>query len=187
MLAVTFAMPIAVFPALAEQWGGASAVGYLYSAMSVGSLLVTVFSRWTHSVTRHGAAVVIAAMLWGAAIVGVGYSTSLPAAVVCLALAGAADMVSGLFRLTIWNQTIPTQIRGRMASIEQLSYMTGPLLGNARAGFMAERFGLAHAITWGGFACVIGVAACIPLLPAFWRYRRRAEPAMAEGEPGATS
>jgi hypothetical protein len=81
-------------------------------------------------------------------------------------------MISGLFRLTIWNQTIPTQIRGRMAAIEQLSYMTGPLLGNARAGFMAERFGLANAITWGGFACVIGVAACVPLLPAFWRYRR---------------
>jgi hypothetical protein len=75
--------------------------------------------------------------------------------------------------MTIWNQTIPSQIRGRMAAIEQLSYMTGPLLGNARAGFMAERFGLAHAIAWGGFACVAGVAACVPLLPAFWRYRRR--------------
>jgi MFS family permease len=172
MLAVTCAMPMAVFPALAERWGGAQAVGYLYSAMSIGGLVLTLFSRWTRNVTRHGAAVVIAAMLWGAAIIGLGYSTSLIAAVVCLALAGAADMISGLFRLTIWNQTIPTQIRGRMAAIEQLSYMTGPLLGNARAGFMAERFGLANAITWGGFACVIGVAACVPLLPAFWRYRR---------------
>jgi MFS family permease len=173
IVAVMFAMPIALFPALSEKWGGAHAVGYLYSAMSVGSLAITLFSRWTGDVTRHGAAVVLSAMLWGVAIVGLGYSTSLVAAVACLAIAGAADMVSGLFRMTIWNQTIPTQIRGRMAAIEQLSYMTGPLLGNARAGFMAERFGLAHAITWGGFACVAGVAACVPLLPAFWRYRRR--------------
>ncbi|MEJ0034615.1 MAG: MFS transporter [Gammaproteobacteria bacterium] len=172
MLAVTFAMPMAVFPALAEHFGGADAVGYLYSAMSVGAFAVTIFSRWTGNVTRHGAAVVLAAMSWGVAIVGLGYATSLFAAVACLALAGAADMVSGLFRMTIWNQTIPTHIRGRMASIEQLSYMTGPLLGNARVGFMAQRFGLTHAITWGGIACVVGVAACVPLLPAFWRYRR---------------
>ena len=81
-------------------------------------------------------------------------------------------MVSGLFRMTIWNETIPSHIRDRMAGIEQLSYMTGPLLGNARAGFMAERFGLARSITWGGLLCVAGVVACVPILPAFWRYRR---------------
>ena len=62
-------------------------------------------------------------------------------------VAVAADMISGLFRMTIWNPTIPTQIRGRMAAIEQWSYMTGPLPGNARVGFMAQRFGLANAIT----------------------------------------
>jgi MFS family permease len=173
ILAVTFAMPIAVFPALAERWGGPGAVGFLYSAMSVGSLAITLFSRWTTRVTRHGAAVVLAAAAWGVAIAALGYASSLAIAVACLILAGAADTISGLFRMTIWNQTIPTQIRGRMAAIEQLSYMTGPLLGNARVGFMAERFGLAHAITWGGFACVVGVAACVPLLPAFWRYRRK--------------
>ena len=176
ILAVTFAMPMAVFPALAERWGGAGAVGFLYSAMSIGSLAITLFSRWTNRVTRHGAAVVLAAAGWGVAIAALGYSTSLGVAVACLILAGAADTISGLFRMTIWNQTIPTQIRGRMASIEQLSYMTGPLLGNARVGFMAERFGLSQAISWGGFACVVGVAACVPLLPRFWRYRRgRAE------------
>lgn len=172
ILAVTFAMPMAVFPALAERLGGAGAVGFLYSAMSIGSLAITLFSRWTNRVTRHGAAVVLAAAGWGVAVAALGYSTSLVVAVVCLVIAGAADTISGLFRMTIWNQTIPTHIRGRMASIEQLSYMTGPLLGNARVGFMAERFGLSQAITWGGFACVVGVAACVPLLPRFWRYRR---------------
>ncbi len=172
IVAMTFAMPVALFPALAAQFGGASATGYLYSAMSVGSLLITLFSGWTRGVERRGAAVVIAAALWGVAIIGLGYASSLPVALGCLACAGAADMVSGLFRMTIWNETIPSELRGRMAGIEQLSYMSGPLLGNARAGFMAERFGLSRSIRWGGLVCATCVVACIPLLPAFWRYRR---------------
>jgi len=179
IVAMTFAMPMAVFPALAVRWGGANAAGYLFSAMSVGGLVVTLFSGWTHDVQRRGAAVVISAALWGVAIVALGYATTLPAALACLALAGAADMVSGLFRMTIWNETIPSELRGRMAGIEQLSYMTGPLLGNARAGFMAERFGLARSIAWGGLICVAGVVACVPLLPAFWRYRKTDAPRSA--------
>jgi MFS family permease len=179
---MTFAMPMAIFPALAQQFGGAYAVGYLYTAMSVGALLTTVFSAWTRRVERHGAAVIIAAMLWGVAIFALGFARSLPVAVACLVAAGAADMVSGLFRMTIWNETIPSTIRGRMAGIEQLSYMTGPLLGNARAGFAAERFGLARSIASGGLLCVGCVAACVPLLPAFWRYRK---PAMAPAESAA--
>jgi MFS family permease len=178
MVAVTFAMPMAVFPALAAHWGGSRAIGLLYSAMSVGALIVTLLSGWTRDVQRRGAAVVIAAMLWGLAITALGYANSLPAAIACLVCAGAADMVSGLFRMTIWNETIPSQLRGRMAAIEQLSYMSGPLLGNARAGFMAQRFGLARSISWGGIACVAGVIACIPILPAFWRYRTSATSAL---------
>lgn len=174
IVAMTFAMPLAVFPALATQWGGASAVGYLYSAMSAGALLVTLFSGWTAKVRRHGAAVVIAAISWGLFIAALGFAPSLPIAVACLVLAGAADMVSGLFRMTIWNETIPSHLRGRMAGIEQLSYMSGPLLGNARAGFMAERFGVARSIAWGGAMCVTCVLALVPLLPAFWRYRAAA-------------
>ena len=172
IVALTFAMPMAVFPALAVQWGGAQAIGFLYSAMSVGSLIITVFSGWTRDVQRRGAAVVIAALIWGVAITGLGLSRSLPVAVGCLVLAGAADMVSGLFRMTIWNETIPSHLRGRMAAIELLSYVTGPNLGNTRAGFMAERFGPARSIVIGGLVCVVGVLACVPLLPAFWGYRR---------------
>jgi MFS family permease len=172
IVAMTFAMPMAVFPALAAQWGGAAAIGPLYAAMSAGAFLVTIFSGWTGAVERRGAAIVLAAATWGVAIVALGFAQSLVGAVACLVVAGAADMVSGLFRTTVWNETIPNAIRGRLAGIEQLSYMTGPLLGNMRAGFMAERFGLASSIAWGGVICVVCVAACAPALPAFWRYRR---------------
>ena len=175
IVALTFAMPMAVFPALAAQWGGAHAIAYLYSAMSMGGLIVTLFSGWTANLQRRGAAVVLAAALWGAAITALGYANALTTAIACLMVAGAADTVSGLFRMTIWNETIPAELRGRMAAIEQLSYMTGPLLGNARAGFMAERYGVARSIAAGGIVCVVGVIACVPMLPGLWRYRKPAE------------
>lgn len=171
IVAMTFAMPMAVFPALAAKWDGSNAAGYLYSAMSVGALVITVFSGWTAGVKRRGAAVILAATTWGIAIIALGYAPSLPTALACLAVAGAADMVSGLFRQTIWNETIPSSLRGRMAGIEQLSYMSGPLLGNARAGFMAEKMGLTHSIAIGGALCVVAVLLCIPVLPAFWKHR----------------
>jgi MFS family permease len=171
IVAMTFAMPMALFPAMAETWGGARAAGWLYSSMSIGSLIVTVFSGWSSQVKRHGAAVVIAAAIWGVAIIALGFSKSLPLAVVCLAFAGGADMVSGIFRSTIWNQTIPTHLRGRLSGLEMISYMTGPLLGNMRAGYLASAWGLEASIVSGGFLCVAGVLVCIPLLPGFWKYR----------------
>jgi MFS family permease len=179
IVAMTFAMPMALFPHLGERWGGASAVGWLYSAMAIGSLIMTLFSGWTSRVHRQGAAVVWAAALWGVAIVALGVAPSLPLAVVCLALAGAADMISGLFRMTIWNQTIPDHLRGRLAGVEMISYMAGPLLGNARAGFVAESFGDAVSISSGGVLCVLGVLGCVPLLPGFIRYVKAAPPPLS--------
>jgi MFS family permease len=183
IVAMTFAMPMALFPAMAQAWGGATAAGWLYSAMSIGSLVTTLLSGWTKHVARRGAAVVIAAAAWGVAVVALGYARSLPVAVLCLALAGAADMLSGLFRMTIWNETIPSHLRGRLAGVEMISYMTGPLLGNARAGWMASLRSVSFSIVAGGTICVAGVALCIPLLPAFWRYRpSAAEPELATAE-----
>jgi len=173
IIAMTFAMPMAVFPALGERYGGANAAGYLFAALSVGSLLMTLTSGWAKHVRRQGAAVIVSAAIWGAAIVGLGFADSLLIALLCLALAGAADMASGVFRVTIWSETIPTELRGRLAGIEQLSYMSGPLLGNARAGLMAERIGLMPSILWGGLLCVGGMAACRLALPQFWHFRKR--------------
>ena len=171
LIANMFAMPWALYPALAERFGGPRAIGWLYAAMSLGSLVMTLTSRWTGRVKRHGLAVIIAAGLWGLFTAALGYAPSLPLAVLCLAAAGASDMVSGLFRMTIWNQTIPSHLRGRLAGVEMISYMTGPLLGNARAGWVASLFGLRPAILSGGLLCTAGVAVCALLLPRFLRYR----------------
>jgi MFS family permease len=182
MVAMTFAMPMALFPSMAVAWGGARAAGWLYSAMSFGSLFTTIFSGWTSKVNRHGAAVVIAAAIWALAIVFVGFSSSLPIAVVCLAMAGAADSISGVFRGTIWNETIPSDLRGRLAGVEMISYLSGPLLGNARAGWVASISSNTTSIVSGGVICFVGVLLCIPFLPAFWNYhasRRAAEATVA--------
>lgn len=171
IVAMIFAMPMALFPLMSERWSGATAAGWLYAAMPIGSLAVTLFSGWSSRVKRHGAIVVAAAAAWGFAIVGLGFAPNLVSAVACLALAGGADMVSGLFRQTIWNQTIPTELRGRLSGLEMISYMTGPLLGNARAGYLATRFDARLSIVSGGLLCVIGVLVSAALLPAFWTYR----------------
>lgn len=180
IVAMIFAMPMALFPLMAERWSGATAAGWLYSSMAIGSLAVTLFSGWSSKVTRHGAMVVAAAALWGLAIVVLGFAPNLPAAVACLVVAGGADMVSGMFRQTIWNQTIPSELRGRLSGLEMISYMTGPLLGNARAGYLATRFDARTSIVSGGLLCLAGVLACVPLLPAFWRYRSAAASLPAE-------
>lgn len=170
--AMFFGMPVALFPAIAEGFGGAS-VGLFYSMLAVGPLAVTLTSGWMSRVNKHGLAVTIAVAIWGAAIIGFGLSKSLWLALLFLAMAGAADCVSGLFRMTIWNQTIPDHLRGRLAGIEMISYTTGPYLGNAEAGLVASAFGLRFSVISGGLMCVIGAGALAVLLPAFIRYDGR--------------
>ena len=171
--AMFFGMPIALFPAVAKNFGGDAVAGLLYSAPAVGSLVATLTSGWTRRVRRHGRAVALAAAGWGAAIVGFGFANRLWLALLCLALAGGADMVSGLFRSTIWNQTIPDHLRGRLAGIEMVSYTTGPMLGNAEAGLAASIFGLRTSIVSGGVLCVLGTGLLALALPGFIRYDGR--------------
>src|SRR4051794_30643859 len=169
--AMFFGMPQALYPFLALQLGGPRVLGLLYAAPAVGSLLATVGSGWTARVHRHGLMVLVAAALWGAGIVGVGLSHTLWLTLFCLAFAGGADMVSGIFRSIIWSQTIPDHLRGRLAGIEMLSYTTGPLLGQLRSGVMARtRLGVSGSIWIGGALCIVGTAALAVALPRFARY-----------------
>jgi MFS family permease len=173
MIAMFFGMPSALFPAFADKLGGAGALGLLYAAPSIGSFLATATSGWTARVHRHGAAVCVAATVWGVGITLLGFAPNLTLAVAALVLAGGADMISGIFRSVIWNQTIPDRLRGRLAGIEQVSYSTGPLLGNVEAGAVASSFGLGASIVSGGVLCVAGVVVAVAVLPAFWHYDAR--------------
>ncbi|MFG1948960.1 MFS transporter [Nonomuraea sp. NPDC048826] len=179
--AMVFAMSTALYPALAEQYGAESATGLLYSAGAVGSLLASLTGRWTARVHRQGMGVIVAAAVWGAAVALAAAVPAFWALFACLALAGAADMISGIFRSTIWNQTIPHEMRGRLAGIELLSYSTGPMLGNTRASLMSQLGGTRFALGAGGLLCVAAVTALAAALPSFRRYDPRTdEHALAE-------
>jgi MFS family permease len=172
-VAMVFGMPLALFPAMSDRLGGASVLGLMYAAPAVGGFFASLTSGWMAHVHRHGLAIMIAASAWGAAIIGFGFCHTLWPALLLLVLAGAADAVSGLFRMTMWNQTIPDALRGRLASIEMVSYMSGPLLGHVEAGVVAAAFGVRASIVSGGVLCVIGVLLCGLALPGFVRHDSR--------------
>jgi MFS family permease len=175
MAAMFFGIPEALFPAFAKELGGGpGALGLLYAAPAAGALVASATSGWVGRVHRHGLAVILAATVWGIAVAAFGLAGSLPLALACLAVAGFADMVSGIFRSTIWNQTIPDQLRGRLAGIEMISYTSGPLLGNVESGVVASFAGIRASAVSGGILCVASVAGLAAALPGFRRYDARA-------------
>jgi len=170
IVAMFFGMPSALFPAIADSMGGASVLGLLYSAPALGAFVATATSGWTSNVHRHGLAVIVAASIWGVAIAIFGLATTPATAVAMLAVAGGADAVSGIFRSAVWNQTVPDALRGRLASIELVSYTTGPALGNAESGLVASLVSVPFSVFSGGVLCVLGVGLCALLLPGFRNY-----------------
>ena len=132
--------------------------------------MVTLTSGWTRTYRWHGRAVTWAAIGWGVAIAISGMLHSVWAVLFFLAAAGASDMVSALFRSAIWNQTIPDELRGRLAGIELISYSVGPLMGQMRAAMVATATSLSISVTSGGVMCVFFVALLASLLPTFRKY-----------------
>ena len=173
MVAMFFGMPMALFPAVAQSLGGPKVLGLLYASPAIGSFLFSATSGWTRHVHRHGMGVIVAATVWGLAIIDFGLAPTLWLAVLFLVLAGGADMLSGVFRSTIWNQTVPDSLRGRLASIELISYTSGPALGNFEAGAVASAFNVRISIVSGGVLCVIGCVLGAVLLPRFRAYDAR--------------
>lgn len=184
IVAMMFAAPVVLFPALAEQvFGQPELLGVLYTAEVLGALAATGLSGWTGRITHHGRAIVLAAAVYGAMIALAGLMPSIWLVALFFALAGAADMVSAIFRQTVWSQTIPEAMRGRLAGIEMLSYSLGPLAGQVRAGVTADLWSVRAAITSGGLACVAGVTITAGILRDFWSYDSRTDVhAVAERE-----
>jgi MFS family permease len=170
LAAMIFAFPISLYPFLAEEMHATWALGLMYSATAIGALVASSTSAWTGRVTRHGRAIAIAAVIWGIGIIGFGFAPGIAVALGCLGIAGAADMMSGIFRDTLWNQTIPDAMRGRMAGVELLSYGVGPSAGQARAGLVARITSTRFSLWSGGVVCVAAVGLICLALPRFVRY-----------------
>jgi MFS family permease len=170
MAAMFFGMPEALFPQLASRLGGPEALGVLFAAPAVGSLVVSSTAGWVQQVARQGRAIILGAGSWGIAVVALGLAPNLGLAFTALVVAGGFDMVSGLMRSTIWNQSIPDSVRGRLAGIELVSFTSGPALGNLEAGLAETLGGLRFAIISGGAACVAATVVVATILPGLWQY-----------------
>ena len=170
LAAMFWAMPNALFPFWADQLHATWALGLFYAAGTIGSILVTLTSGWIKHYSKHGRAIMLAAIGWGISISLAGATNSLFWTIFFLAMAGASDMVSALFRGLIWNQSIADEYRGRLAGIELLSYSVGPLGGQMRAGMMAAWSSLRTSVVTGGLICVGFVAIFSSILPEFRKY-----------------
>ncbi|MFF4584323.1 MFS transporter [Streptomyces sp. NPDC001388] len=175
LAAMFLAMPLAVLPFLADELDAEWSLGLMYASVPAGSMLVSLTSGWTSRVHRHGRAVVVSAALWGVAIAGAGLAGEVWLVLLCLTLAGGCDMVSGIFRGAMWNQTIPDELRGRLAGIELLSYSVGPTVGQVRSGGFAAWLGVRTSVWSGGVLCAGAVGLLALCLPALMRYDVRTD------------
>ena len=185
--AMVFGMPRALFPALAAtRFGGdAATLGFLYAAPGAGALIGALTTGWVSRIQRQGRAVIVAVIVWGAAITGFGLVPWLPAALALLAVAGWADVISAVFRSTIIQLTVPDALRGRLAGLQIAVVTGGPRLGDLEAGAVATIFGDTVSIVSGGLACIAGALVLARLLPGF--RRQRVEPAHhSPAEPSQT-
>ncbi len=180
--AMVFGMPRALFPALGLNFfhGGARAVGFLYAAPGAGALVGALTTGWVKVVRRQGLAVIIAVVLWGAAITVFGLVDVLWVALVLLALAGWADVVSAVFRNTILQTAVPDSLRGRLSAIQIAVVQGGPRLGDLESGSVADAFGSTFSVVSGGVACMVGAVLLSMLLPGFRRQEDRAPQPAAE-------
>jgi len=170
--AMVFGMPRALFPALAATrfGGGSSVTGLLFAAPAIGALVGALCGGWFGRIRRQGLAVLVSVAAWGVAIALFGLTTTLWLALVLLAVAGAADMVSAVFRTTILQAATPDAMQGRLNGVFIVVVAGGPRLGDLEAGAAASLVSLEFSVVSGGVACIAGVALLAALMPRFARY-----------------
>jgi len=171
--AMVFGMPRALFPAMAVSvfGGGAATLGFLYAAPGAGALVGALTTGWVSRIQRQGLAVIIAVIAWGAAITCFGLVSWLPLALLLLALAGWADVISAVFRSTIIQLSVPDALRGRLAGLQIAVVTGGPRVGDLESGAVATAFGNTVSVVSGGLACIAGALLLARALPGFRRQR----------------
>jgi len=164
--AMVLAMPRALFPETAARLGGRGTVGWLYAAIAIGAVLAGLSSGWVGRVRRQGVALVGAVVAWGLAVATAGLARGLWLMVVLLAVAGAADLVSAVYRQTILQTYAPDEMRGRMQGVFIVVVAGGPRLGDLRAGATAAVVGATASWVGGGLlaAALVGLALLVPAL-----------------------
>jgi MFS family permease len=170
-LAMIFGMPRALFPALTERLGGGPTLyGFVLASVAAGAFIASLTSGWTARIKRYGRAVLFAVAVWGAAIAVAGAVRVAWVVLLAMVVAGAADMISGVYRSTIAAAVTPDELRGRVSGVEFAVYASGPVLGDVEAGVVGGLVGVPFAIISGGIACVAAAAVFAWRVPSFARY-----------------
>ncbi len=169
IVAMVMAMPRSLYPEVADDRFGGN-VGPLYAAIAIGAVAAGLGSGWVGRVVRQGRALTLAIVAWGVAVALSGLAHSLWLVVALLALAGAADFVSSVYRQTILQTYAPDEMRGRMQGVFIAVVAGGPRLGDVRAGGTAQVAGATVSWVGGGILCVVIVIVAALLVRPFWRY-----------------
>ncbi|WP_313405373.1 MFS transporter [Aeromicrobium sp.] len=186
LCAMVFAQPRALFPALAATVyagsatgdAGASSLGLLQASPAIGSLIAFVLSGWVSRVHRHGIAITVAVVAYGASVSAAGFAAvGVPGllwlGLSCFALSGAADMISAAYRSTILQTAAPDEMRGRMQGLFIVVVAGGPRLGDFLIGSLASVVGEEWAMVVGGGLCITGVLLAVTLNRRFLAYDGR--------------
>ena len=189
IIAMTFAWPQAVFPELSQTRfaGSANSLGWLFAGISIGALAMGLSSGWVSRVDRQGAVVLGAIFAWGLAIIGFGVAPALWLAVACLAVAGAADMVSAVLRTSMLQIAAPERMRGRMQGVFIVVVAGGPRLGDLRAGALATATSVTVAMVSGGVVIVVAMVLVALVVPSFWLFRASRSGDARPGSPAPES
>ncbi|MDP9219105.1 MAG: MFS transporter [Actinomycetota bacterium] len=175
--AMVLAMPRALFPEVAvDRFHDVGAVGWLFAAIAIGSVVAGLGSGWIGRVRRQGLALIVAVVVWGTAVALAGLAHSLWLAVLLLAVGGAADLVSAVYRQTILQTYAPDEMRGRMQGVFIVVVAGGPRLGDLRAGVTAAGVGVSASWVGGGIACVVIVLVLAVAAPALRHYTTAVAP-----------
>ncbi|MHB1209129.1 MAG: MFS transporter [Acidimicrobiales bacterium] len=169
--AMVFGLPRALYPAMAltVYHGGPRTLGLLFAASGVGALVMAIFTGWIDRVRRQGRLIAIVIMAWGAAMALFGVVHILWFGLMCLAFAGATDVISTILRNTVLQNAITDEFRGRISSVQLAVVTGGPRLGDLESGVVATFTSIEFSIVSGGIACIIGVLALLQWRPGFWR------------------
>jgi MFS family permease len=173
--AMVLALPRALFPGVAATRFGEGSLGWLFAAIAIGSVAAGLFSGWINRVHRQGVALVGAVVVWGLAVAAAGAAPWLWLAVVMLAVAGAGDLVSAVYRQTLLLTYAPDEMRGRLQGVFFAVVAGGPRLGDLRAGAMAHLTGATIAWVGGGLAAAAVAVLLAAVFPALLRYTPRTE------------
>jgi MFS family permease len=171
--ATVFALPVALFPAInAERFGGnPRTLGLFTAAIGVGGLITALASGPVKHISRPGVAMLCTVAIWGAAFAGFAVARSLWLTLTMLALAGAADMFSVLFRGIIVQSATPDGFQGRVMAADYVVGAGGSQFGNVEAGALGSLTSPTISALSGGLATVVGCIVIGLTMPAFTRYR----------------